>query len=77
MKTIAVGAFKAKAHLSELLEKVKQGQTFYITKRGQPVAELRPVSHPERRPKFGCDKGRVAIREDFDDPLPEFKEYMA
>ena len=76
MKTIAVGAFQAKTHLSELLAKVKQGQAFCITKRGQPVAELRPVSHSERRPKFGCDKGRVTIREDFDDPLPELKEYM-
>ena len=77
MKTIAIGAFDAKTHLSELLEKVRQGKTFFITKRGYPVAELRPVSHAELRPRFGCDRNRVTIRKDFDAPIPDMKEYTA
>lgn len=77
MKALQIGAFEAKTHLSELLEKVQAGAVFYITKRGRLVAELRPVSLPDRRPKFGCDKGRIKIREDFDAPLPEFESYMA
>jgi prevent-host-death family protein len=36
-----IGAFEAKTHLSELLEKVKQGRVHRITKHGKPVAELR------------------------------------
>jgi prevent-host-death family protein len=77
MKTKEVGAFEAKTRLSELLEQVRQGAVFFITRRGQPIAELRPVNLPERRPRFGCDKGRVILGADFDAPLPEMKDYTA
>lgn len=77
MKAKKIGASEAKTRLFELLEKVRQGAVFFITKRGQPIAELRPVSLPERRPRFGCDKGRVKIGADFDAPVPGMKEYTA
>lgn len=37
---IGVGAFDAKARLSELLREVQHGQRYTITVRGQPVADL-------------------------------------
>jgi prevent-host-death family protein len=37
-----VGAYEAKTHLSELLERVQKGERFVITKHGRPVAELVP-----------------------------------
>jgi prevent-host-death family protein len=77
MKAKQIGVFEAKTRLSELLEKVREGQVFFITKRGHPIAELRPVSSPERRPRFGCDKGRVTVGADFDAPLPEMSDYTA
>lgn len=43
INTTKIGAFEAKTHLSELLEKVAAGQSFIITKHGEPVAELKPV----------------------------------
>jgi prevent-host-death family protein len=43
MKIQVIGAFEAKTRLSELLECVHRGQTFQITRRGQPVAMLGPV----------------------------------
>ena len=70
-----IGAFEAKTRLSELLEKVRQGQVFCITRRGHPVAELRPLSLPDRRPRFGCDRGRVSLAADFEAPLPDLKDY--
>ena len=76
MNTITeIGAFKAKTHLSELLEKVAQGKTFHITKRGRPMAELRPVANAERRSRFGADKGKIKIAGDFDAPIPEMESY--
>ena len=75
MKPARIGAFEAKTHLSDLLEQVRRGRTFLITKRGRTVAELRPVSEPERRPRFGCDRGRIVMRDDFDAPIPDFEEY--
>ena len=39
----SVGAYEAKTHLSELLEKVEAGEEIIITKHGTPVAKLVPV----------------------------------
>ena len=38
-----VGAYEAKTHLSELLEKVEAGEEIIITKHGAPVARLVPM----------------------------------
>ena len=38
-----VGAYEAKTHLSELLEKVEAGEEIIITKHGAPVAKLVPM----------------------------------
>jgi prevent-host-death family protein len=37
-----IGAFDAKTHLSEYLERVSRGESFTITRRGVPLADLRP-----------------------------------
>ena len=47
-----VGAYEAKTHLSELLEKVEAGEEITITKHGAPIARLVPVkkeASPEER----------------------------
>jgi prevent-host-death family protein len=38
-----IGAYEAKTHLPQLLERVRRGERFVITRHGQPVAELIPV----------------------------------
>lgn len=38
-----IGAYDAKTHLPKLLERVRRGERFVITKHGRPVAELGPV----------------------------------
>jgi prevent-host-death family protein len=40
----AVGAYDAKTHFSELLEKVESGEEITITKHGTPVARLVPAT---------------------------------
>ena len=45
-----IGVHKAKAHLSDLLRRVERGETVVITRRGKPVAELRPSPSREPRP---------------------------
>ena len=42
----SIGSFDAKTHLSEYLERVAGGEQFIITRRGKPVAELRPLETP-------------------------------
>lgn len=47
MKT--VGAFEAKTHLNELLQRVSKGETIQITRRGIPVAKLVPVDEENKK----------------------------
>lgn len=44
-----VGAFEAKTHLSQLLDRVAQGETIAITRHGEPAALLVPVRPVARR----------------------------
>ena len=46
----AVGVHEAKTHLSDLLRRVEAGETVTITRRGEPVAELRPPTPSGPRP---------------------------
>jgi len=41
---------------------------------GGPVAELRPPDR-ESRPKFGSDRGKITMSDDFDVPVPGMEEY--
>ena len=50
----SVGAYQAKTHLPELLDRVEKGERIVITRRGVPVAELIPVA-----PARGRDSGAV------------------
>ena len=52
-----VGAYEAKTHLSELLEKVEAGEEITITKHGTPVAKLVPV-----KMKSTADERAAAIQ---------------
>ena len=45
----SVGAFEAKTHLSELLERVRLGERITITRHGVPVAVLVPPEEESRR----------------------------
>ena len=74
MKPKEIGSFEAKTHLSELLEHVRRGRVYVITKRGRPVAELRPIAASTRL-RFGADAGRITIGEDFDAPVSDLQDY--
>jgi prevent-host-death family protein len=39
----SIGAYQAKSHFSELLDRVENGEEITITKHGNPVAKLVPV----------------------------------
>ena len=80
MKIQEAGLFEAKTHLSEMVAKVeRRGVVYRITKRGKPVAELRPIGgeHAKERLSFGYGAGTVRhIASDFDAPLEDLREYM-
>lgn len=68
--TKSVGVHEAKTHLSRLLERVTAGEEIVITRRGEEVARLVPSARPDVR-RFGLDRGRLVVPDDFDTPLPD------
>ena len=73
---ITVNIHEAKTNLSKLLVRVMAGERVIIAKAGKPVAELRPLDRRPEKRVLGRDRGKVWISPHFDDPLPEFEEYM-
>lgn len=66
---------QAAGRLQELLEEVANGEQVVITRPDGLAFQL--VVLPERpKPKFGSARGLVKIRDDFEEPLDEFAEYM-
>jgi prevent-host-death family protein len=80
MKIQEAGLFEAKTHLSEMVAKVeRRGVVYRITKRGKPVAELRPIGGEQAKVRlpFGYGAGTVPhIASDFDAPLEDMQDYM-
>jgi prevent-host-death family protein len=60
----------AKTHLSELLERVADGEEVIISKAGVPVARLVAIVRADDKRPLGTEKGRIIIADDFDAPLP-------
>ena len=38
----SIGAFEAKTHFSQIIEKAERGEDFIVTRRGKPVAKIIP-----------------------------------
>jgi prevent-host-death family protein len=75
-----IGAFEAKTHFSQIIEKVEHGADFVITKRGKPVAKIIPFGQEpeitrkeafeqliEMRKLYRGEPGSFNIREAIED----------
>jgi prevent-host-death family protein len=61
--TSVVGAFEAKTKLAELLERVRRGEAFTITKHEQPVARLVGCGQEIRDRRDAATKALKSLRE--------------
>ena len=61
---------EAKAQLSALLERVLRGEEIVLCRNGKPVARLVPIRPGPVVREPGRLRGKIRIRDDFDD-LPE------
>jgi prevent-host-death family protein len=66
METINI--HEAKTHLSRLVEKAAQGESFVIAKAGKPMVRVSALDAPsaENRQRVGFLKGRIEVPDDFD-----------
>lgn len=49
MQLQAIGSYETKTHLAGLLRRVRAGEGFTITQRGEPVADLVPAGAAKRQ----------------------------
>jgi antitoxin (DNA-binding transcriptional repressor) of toxin-antitoxin stability system len=67
---------EAVIHLSDLIEAAVRGEDVCIKKDELYSVQLVPRQSKKRIRQFGSAKGLIVMAEDFDDALPDFKEYM-
>lgn len=67
---IKVKICEAKAHLSEYLSRLQEGETIVICKRNSPVAEIRAIpGKPKGARPIGLAKGTFRVPKSFFEPL--------
>jgi prevent-host-death family protein len=70
-----VSVYEAKSKLSQMINKALEGEEVVITRNGRDTVKLTPVP-AKKREWIGMYEGQITIHDYFDDPLPEFEEYM-
>ena len=69
-KTLSVSEFKAKS--LELFERVsKTGESYVITKRGKPIAQVIPLEAPSKKLRLGALADLVIHIGDVESPIDE------
>jgi len=66
----------AKAHLSELVDRVQAGDTIDITRRGRPVARLTAVARPRKRINLAMLEALTASMPPQDESASDFVRSM-
>lgn len=73
-----IGAAEFKAHCLRILDEVAQtGEPVTVTKRGRPVAEVKPVAKKKGKFFFGCMKDSIVIHGDIVSPVLDPAEVHA
>ena len=69
MKEVTI--HEAKTHLSRLIREVEQGASITLKRGDKVVARIVPATTTLPDRVWGQGAGKVEIKPDFDDPLPE------
>ncbi|HRQ39823.1 MAG TPA: type II toxin-antitoxin system Phd/YefM family antitoxin [Chloroflexota bacterium] len=68
---------EAKTHLSRLIQQALAGEEIVIAKGKQPLVKLVALPEARSQRRIGHANGVILyMADDFDDPLPEFQDYV-
>ncbi len=73
---MTVGAYEAKTHLSDLLDRVARGERVTITKHGVPVAVLQPPDPAPRKDVMQVIEDIVAFSKGHRATHAEIREWI-
>ena len=66
----------ARTELTDLVdEAARSGEEVVLTRGGEAVAKIVPLVRHGARRRFGSARGQLAVPDDFDAPLEDFREY--
>jgi prevent-host-death family protein len=71
MSTKRVTLAEASSRLAELVQAARHGEEVVIESEGQPPVQLVLVKPVRKKRELGIYRGKIRMREDFDEPLPE------
>jgi len=71
MSSKIVTVEEAEARLRELISLAEQGEEVVISAENQPKVKLVPIRPVPQKRVFGQHRGKIRMRADFDEPLPE------
>lgn len=73
-----IGSYEVRTNLSEILRRVRAGESFTITNRGKPVADLVPSRAASRKKTAAAIENILRMRETVvpisDDRLEEYRK---
>ena len=77
MEILQVNIHEAKTQLSKLIQAALNGKQVIIAKGNKPVVRLEVLPEARSKRKIGNAKGLIlAMADDFDEPLDDFRKYM-
>jgi prevent-host-death family protein len=65
---------QARARLGDLVAAAASGEEV-VVQSDDAAVRLVPVERNRPRPRFGSAKGSIEMSDDFEAPLPDFREY--
>jgi prevent-host-death family protein len=71
-----VNMHDAKSRLSELVAAAERGEEVVIARDGVPAVRIAAIAKGHPPVRLGILAGQIHVHDDFDEPLPEFAEYM-
>lgn len=73
--TVSVESLSTPQNLDELLIAVARSGEVVLTRGGQEVAKIVPLTlSPQKKRQFGSARGLVTVPDDFDTPIDDFGE---
>ena len=67
---------QARDRLPELIDLAVSGEEVIISRDQVPLVKLAPIFAGKTRRKFGSAKGLIRLRDDFDQPLEDLRDYV-
>ena len=77
METLEVKIHEAKTQLSKLIQEALNGKEVIIAKGNKPLVRLEVLPEVRSNRKIGSASDLIlSIADDFDESLPDFRDYM-